>query len=125
MEEMVVLVVMVLMVPGMNATRWTIGTNGGRGGDGGDAGAGTRGGTITLQMDDTDSGLLMLFVTAWTSSISYSLDVNGGSGGKAGRHGTPGKGGPGGRGGSSYSWSETHHDSNGNRITRYYTNPGI
>ncbi|CAG8665533.1 12415_t:CDS:10, partial [Gigaspora rosea] len=81
-----------------------------------------RGGTITLQMDDTDSGLLMLFVTAWTSSISYSLDVNGGR--KAGRHGTPGKGGPGGRGGSSYSWSETHHDSNGNRITRYYTNPG-
>ncbi|CAG8560064.1 29581_t:CDS:10 [Gigaspora margarita] len=94
---------------GMNATR---GANGGRGG------------TITLQMDDTDSGLLMLFVTAWTPSISYSLDVNGGNGGKAGRHGTPGKGGPGGRGGSSYSWSETHHDRNGNRITRYYTNPG-
>ncbi|CAG8542132.1 735_t:CDS:10, partial [Dentiscutata heterogama] len=116
--------------PGLDATRWRNGENGGMGGDGGNAGAGTsgadggRGGSITLHMNDTDSGLLMLFVTAWTPSISYSLDVNGGMGGNAGRHGIPGSGGPGGRGGRSYSWSESHYNSRGDRITHYYTNPG-
>ncbi|CAG8471123.1 10089_t:CDS:2, partial [Scutellospora calospora] len=111
--------------PGIDATRYTSGTNGGRGGDGGDAGAGTSGadggsgGTITLRVNDTDAGLLILFVTSWTPSIYYSLNVNGGKGGS---------GGPGGRGGSSYSWSETTYSTNyrGDRIahTNYYTNPG-
>ncbi|CAG8683186.1 16582_t:CDS:2 [Racocetra fulgida] len=111
-------------------------TKGGDAGDGGNGGIGgdvafilgdgemgcpgldaTLGGTITLHMDDTDSGLLVLFVIAWTPRISYCLDVYGGRGGNitisftilqiatktmcnntanypnignAGRHGTPG-----------------------------------
>jgi hypothetical protein len=42
---------------------------------------GGNGGTITLRMRDTDSGLIMLFVKAWTPYISYSLNVSGGKGG--------------------------------------------
>ncbi|KAF0497155.1 hypothetical protein F8M41_020779 [Gigaspora margarita] len=116
--------------PGLNATRYTCGTNGGKGGNGGNAGAGTsgadggKGGQITLSMNDTDAGLLLMFVTAWTPRISYSLNVSGGKGGNAGNHGTPGYGGPGGFGGSSYSWSETYYNSNGQSSTYYYTNPG-
>ncbi|CAG8587390.1 7056_t:CDS:10, partial [Racocetra persica] len=57
---------------GIDATRYTSGTNGGRGGDGGNAGAGTsgvaggNGGRIILRMNDTDAGLLLLFVNSWT-----------------------------------------------------------
>ncbi|CAG8563514.1 4005_t:CDS:10 [Ambispora gerdemannii] len=94
----------------------------GHGADGG------KGGTITLRMHDTDSGLLMMFVKAWTPKISYSLNVSGGDRGKAGHHGIPGCGGPGGIGGSSYSWTETSYsyDSQGNQVayTTTYCNPG-
>ncbi|CAG8558908.1 27870_t:CDS:10, partial [Dentiscutata erythropus] len=83
---------------------------------------GGKGGTITLHMNDTDSGLLMLFVAAWTPNISYSLDAYGGRGGNAGCHGLPGIGGQGGRGGYSYSWSET--DGSRDQIISYYSNPG-
>ncbi|CAG8594211.1 3574_t:CDS:10 [Paraglomus occultum] len=114
---------------GQNATRYSAATNGGRGGDGGDAGAGTsgadggNGGNITLRMLDTDAGLLMMFVQSWTPTVSYSLDVRGGSGGEAGRHGIPGRGGPGGFGGSGYSWTETTYDRNsdGELVARYTT----
>ena len=68
-------------------------------------------------MRDTDSGLLLMFVKAWTPAISYSLNISGGQGGnrcyslrfnlfrqtfsgnyltnyrnagRAGQHGTPG-----------------------------------
>ncbi|CAG8559145.1 137_t:CDS:10, partial [Acaulospora colombiana] len=113
--------------------RYSSGTNGGSGGDGGDAGAGTSGadggdgGTITLTMNDTDSGLLLLFVREWVPAVLYSLDVSGGYGGRAGRHGIPGSGGRGGLGGSSHSWTEVSYSySNGNRIEHYhnYYNPG-
>jgi hypothetical protein len=32
-------------------------------------------------MSDTDSGLLLMFVKAWTPTISYSLNISGGQGG--------------------------------------------
>ncbi|RHZ55702.1 hypothetical protein Glove_411g12 [Diversispora epigaea] len=73
---------------GKNATQYSSGGDGKRGGDGGDAGAGTsgadggEGGTITLQMLDTDAGLLMMFVQSWTPTVSFALDVSGGKGGK-------------------------------------------
>ncbi|CAG8500812.1 17105_t:CDS:10 [Dentiscutata erythropus] len=107
--------------PGRDAGFFLPATNGERGGDGGNAGAGTsganggKGGTITLHMNDTDSGLLMLFVTAWTPNISYSLDVNGGMGGR---------GGTGGRGGKSYSDTQTFRASNGARAVRINYKPG-
>ena len=34
-----------------------------------------------MHMRDTDSGLLLMFVKAWTPTISYSLKISGGQGG--------------------------------------------
>ncbi|MHB0959579.1 MAG: DUF7932 domain-containing protein [Pirellulaceae bacterium] len=113
---------------GSDATRWSSGSSGGPGGDGGDGGDGTSGarggagGRITVQVEESDTDLLMLI----------QPHVNGGAGGEPGANGAGGAGGPGGEGGSAYTWTtssvEYHTDAQGRRqprtVSHHHRNPG-
>ncbi|CAM1507669.1 Fc.00g073100.m01.CDS01 [Cosmosporella sp. VM-42] len=87
---------------GRNATKYHNGEDGQDGAPGGNGGAGTNGGDgagagdVFVTVDDNDTDLL----------ISLIFDVRGGVGGISGQHGEPGDGGQGGRGGMSYAWSD-------------------
>ncbi len=110
--------------PGRDATRFSAGTDGGDGGDGGDAGnpsdgsRGGDGGNVTLQVAQSDTGLLML----------CKGNLAGGEIGFAGEPGRGGRGGAGGKGGSGYHWTTTsrYTDSKGNvqTQTHHHYNPG-
>ena len=109
---------------GRDATRFSNGTDGGDGGAGGDAGSPSDGasggdaGDVTLQVRQSDLGLLMLI----------KGNLSGGDIGFAGEPGIGGKGGPGGPGGRGYHWTttSTFTDSKGNTQTRthHHYNPG-
>lgn len=109
---------------GIDATRFSIGTDGQDGGSGGDAGnptdgsLGGDGGNVTLEVGESDLGLLML----------VKGDLSGGTLGFAGERGNGGIGGAGGAGGSSCHWTTTSSrtDSKGNTTirTHHHYNPG-
>lgn len=90
---------------GADATRYTWGGNGGNGGSGGSGGSGSNGsdggpgGTIRVQLNEKDMGLLMIVRPFF----------GGGIGGRPGDHGKGGQGGEGGRGGNAYFWTETEY----------------
>ena len=113
---------------GSDATQSSSGGDGGPGGDGGEGGDGTcgagggAGGRIRVQVENSDTDLLMLI----------QRHVDGGAGGEPGANGAGGEGGPGGNGGRSYTWTtstiEYHTDAQGRRqphtVSHQHRNPG-
>lgn len=110
--------------PGSDATRYSSGGDGGPGGDGGNGGAAGAGGNAgaggSVRLEVSNSDLDLLLAVHW--------DVAAGARGLAGAPGEGGRGGAGGAGGSSYTWteSESYTDSQGQTQTRtnYRSNPG-